>query len=117
MMMSISKATIYHAFLSCAALQRRIVTGKPYGPYKKEAETHYNTSDLLKVAKSHPEIRYTSYASMDPLVVHSLYVYAKRNYLLLVADLTGTLLEVQRWISEVIPDIKARVKEYRNIMS
>ena len=103
-----SQATLYHALMECACLQRRWITGKPYGPYPETtADSPYNLDDLLvKARQGKHGVRYSSYLPMDPTVVLCLCVYVKQNYRLVLADLNDTLVEVFKWNTVVIPEIQ-----------
>jgi len=116
MVIAVSKATLYHALVECAALQRRLVTGKPYGPYPTESGTHYDTSDIMTEAidgQRAGTVRYTAYKPMDRLVVHTLCAYAKRNHRLVLNDITATLIEVHQWRTVILPDIRRHIHAVR----
>ncbi len=105
-MHKMSQATLYHCLIECASIQRRLITGKPYGPYTDASAEAFDLSSLLsKAIKGENGVRYTSYLPMNPTVVLCLCVYVKQNYRLVMTDLNDTLIEVCRWNTVVIPEI------------
>lgn len=103
MVLGTARATILQAMAQCVAVQRRVVTGNPYGPGVDPA--------LRKQAEQNQRVRWTHYAALPETDVESLFAYVRDHENMHLAEVVETLDAGARWCSTVLPDIRQHYQQ------
>jgi hypothetical protein len=92
-----AKATLFQALIHCVSIQRRYVTGKPYGP---GVGAH-----LAIKAHTDPQIRWDAYRPELEPVVEALVKYVQDYEEILVANVHDTMAIAFKCRYAVLPDL------------
>lgn len=93
------------AMAQCVAVQRRLVTGSPYGLGV--------TPDLADRASRDPKVRWVTYRPVPEEQVEALFYYVRQHDNMHLAKAAETLDTAKHWQGVVLPDIAGHYRDMR----
>lgn len=103
LLLQVAKATVLQALAQCVAVQRRMVTGTPYGPGVDPR--------LKQQASQDPRVRWTQYQPVPEPEVEALFAYVRNWDNMHLAGTVETMDAAARWTDTVLPDIHRHYQE------